>query len=390
MKSNEILDIHKVKNENYFKVLRLICCERDLARVSLANKTGLTKMTITNIVNNLIANAIVEEDTALSITSSGPKPMALKIAANAPLVLGIAIRRKRIGAVVSTLDMNILREKYLPFDYNCSPGGIITICKQLIAEVIDFYKERIAVIGITSPGPIDKITGTILNPPKLFAFNNLNIIDKLSKEFNITMFLQKDTNAACLLEKNWGNGRNLDKFALVAFSTGLGMCVSNEIDNLNSSYCGEIGHMTINYDGDSCGCGKKGCLEIYSSCEHIIDGVQQITGKTMHFSECIELYSTNSGVKKIIDENVHFLAVGLANANNLFSPQTFIIGAQGYDFPDDVLSSLESQINKMSFGKPHNNITVLRSKFGRNCNLYGSAAYAIEKFIQMQTTDNQN
>src|SRR5580692_1593826 len=118
-------------------------------------------------------------------------------------------------------------------------------------------------IGICAPGPLDPVTGMILNPPNVHCWRNFPLATEVQRVFGFSARVDNDGNAAGLAEAIWGAGvgyRNVF-YATLGTGIGTGIVFDRKIYHGRTGSAAEGGHVTIDYHGPVCGCGKRGCIE---------------------------------------------------------------------------------------------------------------------------------
>ncbi len=118
-------------------------------------------------------------------------------------------------------------------------------------------------IGICSPGPLDPATGVVINPPNLPCWRNFPLADETARLYSLPVKVDNDANAAGLAETLWGAGtgyRNVF-YATIGTGIGTGVVFDGRLYHGRTGAAGEGGHMSIDYRGPLCGCGKRGCIE---------------------------------------------------------------------------------------------------------------------------------
>ncbi len=127
--------------------------------------------------------------------------------------------------------------------------------------------DQIAGIGIGAPGPLNARTGVVFDPPNLPGWNGVPLRDLFSEEFHIPIFVENDANAGALGEYMFGAGQGYREVVYLTISTGIGGGVisGGRILNGATGIAGELGHITIDWQGERCNCGNIGCLEQIAS-----------------------------------------------------------------------------------------------------------------------------
>src|SRR5690606_38893482 len=109
-------------------------------------------------------------------------------------------------------------------------------------------------IGIGSPGVVSTKKGIVENPPNLPGWGKINLGRIIEKEFKMNVFVENDANAAAIGEMIFGTGKNYKSFVMVTLGTGVGggIIIDKKLYRGEFGAAGEIGHMTINYNGERC------------------------------------------------------------------------------------------------------------------------------------------
>ncbi len=152
------------------------------------------------------------------------------------------------------------------------PAAIVDACLTALrtarSAVPSDIAERLAGIGISSPGPVDPFTGTVVEPPNLGPdFHHIPLARDVEAALGLPTFLDRDTNVAALGESTFGAGRDCDDFIYLTVSTGIGGGIVSDGRLLHGpdGLAGELGHVPVMLDGPRCGCGGVGHLEAVAS-----------------------------------------------------------------------------------------------------------------------------
>ncbi len=132
-------------------------------------------------------------------------------------------------------------------------------------------------IGIGAPNA-NYYNGTVEYPPNLAWPGVTDVVGMFKKNFPVPTAITNDANAAALGELLFGAGKGLRDFIVITLGTGLGsgLIVNGALVYGHDGFAGELGHMTVDPEGRECGCGRKGCLEMYASATGICKTVQEL------------------------------------------------------------------------------------------------------------------
>jgi N-acetylglucosamine repressor len=140
--------------------------------------------------------------------------------------------------------------------------------------------------------------------------------------------MQQEAVALCLSERQFGNARTLNDFALLDVSTGVGLGVISGGRTVTgrSGLAGEIGHITVQPDGHICGCGNRGCLETVASDSAFAWAVSRTLEREVTVDEAIDLHvSGRLDTRAEVEQIILYLGIGLAAVINLFNPSTLFV-----------------------------------------------------------------
>lgn len=140
-----------------------------------------------------------------------------------------------------------------------------------IAVAVETLKKRLSpgasvdALGICTPGPVDHVTGMLIDPPNLPGLHNAPLRDLLSVRLGIPVWLEHDAKAAALGEFHYGAGRGERSMVYVVVGTGVGgaIILDGHLYRGEHNSAGEIGHTMLDQEGDLCACGSRGCVETY-------------------------------------------------------------------------------------------------------------------------------
>jgi glucokinase len=141
---------------------------------------------------------------------------------------------------------------------------------------------RVRAIGVCAPGWVESEKGVLLTATNLPCWRNFPLARKIEKHYGLPTRLTNDASAAALAEAKWGAGARHESIFYVSLGTGIGtaMVRDGEIYHGRAGGGCEGGHMTVNFSGPLCGCGKRGCIEMYASGTAISRRARSLLGST--------------------------------------------------------------------------------------------------------------
>ncbi len=211
-----------------------------------------------------------------------------------------------------------------------------------IIENISKIKENydIEEIGIGAPGtPKNGILTNLVN----LEIKEFDIISILERHFDIPIKLKNDAKCAGLAEKTYGALKDYQDAVFLCLGTGIGANVFMEEKELQpiQNPGMEIGHMVIDKNGIECNCGKKGCFETYCSIKRLKNKLinEMNLSKEVSSKELLEILkwrAKEENIKKILEEYIDNLNIGLSNIIDIFAPQAICLGG-GFVYFEEIL-----------------------------------------------------
>jgi glucokinase len=252
-------------------------------------------------------------------------------------------------------------------------------------------RESIAGVGIGSPGPLDRATGTVINTPNL-GWRNFPLRDLISNAVSLPATLDNDANCATYGEWWLGAGREVDTLVGLTLGTGIGggIVLNGEIFHGVSDAAGEIGHMTIDSTGRRCNCGNYGCLEAYASgpaialraVEGIEAGVETILTELVHgkLDEITAATVYEGAVRgdayatEVMRDTARFLGTGIANIINILNPAMIVIAGGVTRAGDHLFGPLRAEVRRRAFRSAEEKCKIVSAALPGTAGVVGAAA----------------
>lgn len=390
----------KTKELNRALILKLISTKSPISRIELSKLTELSKMSVTNIVNELLEkNMVIElgelpEDYIPEI-SAGRTPILLVPNPKAFLAIGVYISRDFCEAAIMNIKGDICAYTKVEFASEETKDSFLDKVISQINSVLHLGHtdiSQIIGIGIASIGPLDLKEGVILAPPNFHDLPNIPICDIISKIYPCPVYMNNDMNASAIGEKYFGCCKENADFVYVGITNGIGagIITNNQLFIGHNGFSGEFGHTTIQMDGPTCVCGNSGCLEMYANIPEVIR--QFKSAKELGLSTTLTDPPTwqeiiNHGrsgdelCAKLIQRLASYISIGLINLVNLFDPEAIILGHEIALAGDLILPYLREEVNKRIFSSKHMRVEILMSNYIDKAPLIGSASLVFEKMF---------
>ena len=259
--TTKVLPEH-ARGHNRSLVLQTLYRAGQQSRADIARETGLTRVTVSDLVAELIAEGLVIETGQREDARPGKPATLLDLDRNAFQIIGIDLSEYATfrGAVLD-LDGQILHRAELPLAGETGPDAtalVIRLAESLVAQAT----LPILGLGVGSPGVVD-LAGVVLSAPNL-GWVGEDLQGILSARFGLPVVVANDANAAALAEHSFGDADSDMMLIKVGHGVGAGLLLDGTPLFGSRFAAGEIGHVVVGTDGGlECVCGKHGCLETW-------------------------------------------------------------------------------------------------------------------------------
>lgn len=339
-------------------------------------------MTATNIISDLETAGLIAEEKGES-AGAGRRPGLIRLSPASPLVCGITIGRRRCEAVLADLSAQIVARESACYDNALDGPRLSELLARLCGRLLKRADRPVAGIGVAALGPLDARAGTLLNPPNFYGIGHLPVRAILSDASGLPCVLLHDVSAAALAEQLYGAGRAFESFFYLQIRDGIGagMVLGGALFDGVAGLSGELGHVSINFEGPQCACGGRGCLECYASERALLAYANEYAAKAggiapKCWSDAICAAGTgDAACAAALERYCGYVAAALSNALCLIDVHRVFVGYDG-DGGGLLERLLEQRVNERLHIAGCRRITVRRSSFGSDASVYGTAALA--------------
>lgn len=365
-----------IRDINSTLVLETIINSKPISRATISKKLGLTKATISAIVQDLINKNLVIE-IGSEDTNIGRKPIMLSFNKKAGHIICVDIGVETISALLTDLqgeDCSLKQIKTPKRNIN-----IITV----LSDLIDTMKPESSnspygLVGITLG-----IHGVVFDNKVSFApYYNLAGIDlagALEQHFHTPVFLENEANLSVLGEKtfmyDYPNIANIS----VHSGIGLGLLINNSLYTGYNGRAGEFGHTIVEIDGRECPCGNHGCLEQYVSERVLLQDFAKLKGLiNVDFETFSSMYQTgDKDAIAIIKRFIKYMSVCVNNVLNSYNPDIVIINSSFIIFFPGLTKLVEESLTS----KMNSVIRIVPSALQDSSILLGGISVVIKSFL---------
>lgn len=253
-------------------LLQQLFREGPASRADLARTSGLTRVTVSDLVGQLVSEGLIEELGAPAESRVGKPPTLVGLAADAThiVVVDLSGDDRVSGALLSLLGE--VRERHeLPIAGSRGDDAVALV-HELVRELVGRATKPVLGIGVGTPGVVDH-DGTVLDAPNL-GWSGVPLAAGLREAFGLPVFVANDANTAVLGEHTFGDAGDGGLMLLrVGTGVGAGLVLGGALLHGHRAAAGELGHVVVDPDGQTCACGRRGCLETLLAVPHLRERV---------------------------------------------------------------------------------------------------------------------
>ena len=288
----------------------------------------------------------------------------------------------------------VLYKEHKPTMSEKGPQALLHLIANIGERLLYHAAEEefdIGYIGVGSPGAVNSETGVVVGPcPNIEGWTGTGIGEFLNERLNVPIFVDNDVNSMALAEYKFGAAQGRKNVVCLTVGTGIGgaFLYNGKIMHGSNFTGGELGHMTINFEGPQCACGNYGCLEAYCSSKNILLSVKKKLNGTLTpiFKDVLSDDIENLTIKKlftahkkgdeialeVISDTAKYLGIGLAGIVNLLNPEIVVVGGGITDGGGNFVELVSKELRKRAFSSATEKLQVVKASLGNDAGFIGA------------------
>ncbi len=322
--------------------------------------------------------------------SGGRPPVLYKVREDAGYFIGIEIARV-VQVLLLDLEFNILNRKKFSVTVEHTPEitipFIINMMKQLI-QTHQISVSDIIGIGIGAIGPLDRNNGRMINPESFIAsgWDNVPIVNEIKKEFPVPILINNGANTAALAEyqAQLFSSENL-LYCISGYGIRCGFIQAGISLNSRQGDASSYGHIIVEPGGRLCSCGKKGCLNAYSSFGAMFAQIKrEVPSMELTSSgQLVEALNQNVHiVEKVVQESAYYYGLAVANMINLLHPDVVLLEGKLIKESEAYMNDVISIATEHVYSNRRRDITIRKGQLGRDAVAVGAAVEVFHSFFK--------
>lgn len=372
------------------EVLSLIRNGDAHTRGDIVDVTGLSRMTVAQRVDALLAADLVREAQAERHTG-GRMPKRLEFNADHSRVVSVAVDTRHSQVAVTDLAGHILTMESCSTRVTDGPETVLNVIGEKVTELV--HRERltsrkISGLGISLPGPVDPITSRPSQPPIMPGWDAYPVAEHLQDVLAVPMFVENDANAMALGEQvaSYPDCRSL---CLVKVSTGIGtgIVIDGSLYRGIDGGAGDIGHVRLGSHSDAeCQCGARGCLAAVASGRAVARALTDLGFPATSGQDVKELLRRgHTDAVRLTHEAGRILGEVIATVVCLVNPGVLVIS--GDLASSALISGVRETLYPLSLPRATRHLDIKLGVLGEDAAIVGMTRAVIDQVFSPESID---
>lgn len=375
------------------ELLALIRDGRARTRAELARLTGMSRSTVTQRIDALLATNLVYE-AGEAPSSGGRPPQTLAFNRDAGVVLVADLGATHCRLAIANLSGDILGERADDLDIARGPD-------EVMAHVRDRFDELVAEsghdpghvrgIGVGLPGPVESSVGRAVSPPIMPGWDGVAVPSLLQPTPPVPVLVDNDVNIMALGEY-WTHWRGrVDDLLFVKVGTGIGsgIVANGSIYRGHNGAAGDMGHVQVAAADDVlCRCGNRGCLEAVAGGAAL---ARQLTDLGTPAADAREVarraMAGDPTANRLVRSAGRLIGEVLAGAVNLLNPGAIVLGGDVSLAANQLVAGVRERIYERSTVLATHDLRIEQTELGDRAGVVGAAVMVIETILMPSAVD---
>jgi glucokinase-like ROK family protein len=378
------------RDANRARVVRELTTLGTTSRAEIARRTGLSASTVSGIVATLQREGLVTDQPVVE----GPGPRGGRPAAGialdraAGVAVGVDFGKRHLAVAVCDLRHEVLAETWQVMDEDYPADTGLACARDLIdAALADAQAPtgNAIGVGIGLPGPVHSLTGTLGSSTILPGWTGVRLRD-VEERFELPVYIDNDANLGARAETIWGSGRGCEMFVYLKAATGIGsgLIANGQVLGGVGGTAGEIGHISVQEDGDICRCGSRGCLETVASTAAICRMIERALGETLEPEDVIRRARDGDlACARALADAGRYIGVATATLCNLFNPERIAVGGSLGTAGDLLLNPMRESLELRAIPSAAADAEIVQAELGERAELLGALALVLDKASEL-------
>jgi predicted NBD/HSP70 family sugar kinase len=373
-----------LRQTNRLRVLETLHRHPGTSRAEVARRTGLSRATVSTLVEELARAGVVEEhdvtDNGGRPRNTGRPPILLSLVPDAAYAVGLDVGHQHIRVAVCDLSGTPVVDEWSPAEVDHAPVESLDLAQRMVQRALEeaaIDRDRLLGVGMGLAAPINKLTGELDANGILAGWNGVRPAAEMQERLGIPVQLENDANVGAYGEHVFGAARGVDHLIYLRLSAGVGagLILHGRPYEGASGVAGEIGHALVDADGLICRCGNRGCLETVVSPVAVAALLERSSGQPVSVQRLMELVAAGDrGAQRAVADAGEVVGRALSTVVNALNPELVVVGGELASAGPVLLDPIRAGIERHGVMPVSGTVRVTAGTLGDRAEVLGAAA----------------
>lgn len=315
------------------RIIRALSERGSLSAAQIARATGLARSTVSTAVAELRKSGLIfdaEPPLAPESKGIGRPGIVLRLNPEAGTCIGVHLALDELRVAVADVSHSVISEQNIPLPQDYGAELAAQKLKDCIARIYAENGLRLSGllgVGVSVSAPVSP-DGTVHRSSIVPNWAGVNVVRVFGEALEATILVDNESNCSAIAEHMWGAAQGEDNFALFTMNDGVGgaIMVDGRILTGRAGGCGEIGHISLDPEGELCRCGNRGCLELTAGFSGALRELSRVHGRAISIEDAVTMaLKGDAGAIRLIGDVADVAGRGVAMLGNILNPPLILI-----------------------------------------------------------------
>ena len=376
--------LEALRHHNRLRVLDTVRRRGAASRVEIVRETGLSRTTVSSLVNGLLEEGIVverrETESPAAERSRGRPAVRLTLNPSAGGVLGIDFGHQDVRVGVADLSCTLLADARRELDVDHEPAEAMTAATDLAMALLDrvgLSRERVVGAGAALSAPLHGASHRLASTSIFSGWSEIDVSSELGARLGIPVAVGNDANLGALAEWTFGAGRGVDDllYVMLGAGVGAGLVLGGRMYEGANGTAGELGHTVATPDGMMCRCGNRGCLETVAGAQAITRALLHSHDRPLSIEDVLALaHGGDAAARRVLVDAGRMVGTAVAGLCSVLDPSLIIIGGDVAAAGEVLLDGVRESISRGTTPATGGAYRVVSGELGARAETLGAIA----------------
>lgn len=379
-----------LRRQNHARVLQVVAESVEIHQAEIARITGLSRATISTIVEDLQRDGLVE-------TARTGRRKLVRLTRRPGFVVGIDHGHRHVSVAVADLDREILAHSQVGLADHSAADVVLPEVRHLLEDLLvrtGVGRNELVAAAMGLPAPIERDRRRVASSAILSGWADRDIADLAAQTLDLPIpwVIDNDANFGARAEyrSHVGPGSAVESMVYIKFGAGLGagIVLDGRLMSGISGTAGEIGHLVFDEGGRLCRCGNRGCLETIVAAPVVAAELLETHGR-IGIAQIVALADAgDQGCRRTLSDAGLLMGRAVAVLANLVNPDLIVVGGEMEQAADYVLPAIRETLGRECVPVAAEAVRVERARHGRLTQLVGAVDAAVDEVSPVATFRN--